>query len=71
MAVLLLMPVRESEGKNLEELSYDEGFCSCLKGLTEFDIIGNLVLVCKSELGRKRTRLNFVKASVAFAKLKW
>lgn len=47
------MPVRESEGENLEELSYDEGFCSCLKGLTEFDIIGNLVSVCKSELGRK------------------
>lgn len=51
--VLLLLAVRESEGENLEELSYDEGFCSCLKGLIAFEIIGNVVLVCKSELGRE------------------
>jgi hypothetical protein len=50
--VLLLLVVRGREHENVEELFeelllHDDGFCS-LKGLTQFEIIGNLVLVYKS-----------------------
>jgi hypothetical protein len=46
--VLLLPVVRGRERENVEELLlHDDGFCS-LKGLTQFEIIGNLVLVYKS-----------------------